>query len=103
GEASGASGQVPKSGTMPSDTPPPRILLPAEEGLLAPGIADGQLPSIPLSGELLYQILEAEMALQRQQYALGISRYLQLAVLTRDPRFAERSAQAALFIHDDQG
>lgn len=60
-----------------------------------------ELPSVALSGELLYQILAAEMALQRRHYDAGITHYLQLAESTRDPRLAERAAQAALFAHDD--
>lgn len=59
------------------------------------------LPTLELSGQLLYQILEAEIALQRQHYPVAVSRFLQLAQTTRDPRFAERAAQIAAFIHDD--
>lgn len=66
----------------------------------AAGAADS-LPPQDLSGELLYQILEAEIALQRQHFDVAVSRYLQLADATRDPRFAERAAQVAAFIRDD--
>ncbi len=80
---------------------------PAEQGASAaapdPAADEDEqaLPPVELSGELLYQILTAEMALQRRYYEDGIGRYLQLAELTRDPRLAERAAQAALFAHDD--
>ncbi len=63
--------------------------------------ASPALPMLDLSGQLLYQILEAEIALQRQHYPVAVSRFLQLAETTRDPRFAERAAQIAAFIHDD--
>lgn len=87
-EAEAASS--PEAASQPAPAAPRRPPPPADE-----------LPAVALSGELLYQILEAEIALQREQYPIGISRYLQLAAITRDPRFAERSAQVALFIHDD--
>jgi tetratricopeptide (TPR) repeat protein len=60
-----------------------------------------ELPEVALSGDLLYQILTAEMALQRHSYELGIEAYLKLAAATRDPRFAERATRTALFVHDD--
>lgn len=63
--------------------------------------AGSALPPVALDGDLLYQILTAEMALQRHHYEAGIERYLGLAATTRDPRFAERATKAALFIHDD--
>ena len=85
--------------TAPADAAP---IAPAAPPMTGPPETDeSELPAMALSGELLYQILEAEMALQRQHYQTGIGRYLQLAAVTRDPRFAERAAQAALFVHDD--
>lgn len=91
----------PSEGT--SDTPP-LVAEPARTGEPVPDPAQGagELPEIELSGPLLYQILEAEMALQRQHFGLGIDRYAELARTTRDPRFAERSAQAALFTQQDE-
>jgi tetratricopeptide (TPR) repeat protein len=65
---------------------------------------DGAPPVLPgheLSGQLLYQILEAEIALQRQHFDVAISRFLQLAETTRDPRFAERAAQISAFVRED--
>ncbi len=67
-------------------------------------VSNGALPRLPgheLSGDLLYQILEAEIALQRQHYDVAVTRFLQLAEATRDPRFAERAAQIAAFIRSD--
>jgi tetratricopeptide (TPR) repeat protein len=62
---------------------------------------EARLPKVDLSGELLYQILGSEMALQRQLFGAGVDGYMKLAQETRDPRFAERAAQAALFAHED--
>lgn len=68
-----------------------------------PAVEDPEsgLPPVALDGDLLYQILTAEMALQRHHYEAGVERYLALATATRDPRFAERATKTALFIHDD--
>ncbi len=77
-----------------------------EEPASAP-VAGGEAPVSPgspgqdLSGELLYQILEAEIALQRQHYDVAIVRFQHLAESTRDPGFAERAAQIAAFVRDD--
>jgi tetratricopeptide (TPR) repeat protein len=61
---------------------------------------DGNLPSIPLSSDLLYQILVGEIAGQRGELDLAGDIYLKLARSTRDPRLAERSAQIAVFTQD---
>jgi tetratricopeptide (TPR) repeat protein len=59
------------------------------------------LPPVELSGELLYQILEAEIALQRRYYDIAGSLYLELTEATRDPRFAELATRIAIFSRDD--
>ncbi len=64
-------------------------------------VASPDLPSVDLSGELLYQILEAEIALQRRHYDVAGERYLYLAEETRDPRFAEMATKVAIFSRDD--
>jgi tetratricopeptide (TPR) repeat protein len=63
--------------------------------------ATPELPAVELSGELLYQILEAEIALQRRYYDVAGTRYLELAEATRDPRFAETATKVAIFSRDD--
>ncbi len=67
----------------------------------APAEPPAELPPLVLNGDLLYQILTAEMALQRHHYDAGLQSYLRLAAATRDPRFAERATKTALFVHDD--
>lgn len=59
------------------------------------------LPRVELSGELLYQILEAEIALQRRHYDVAGERYLELTRETQDPRFAEMATKVAIFSRDD--
>jgi tetratricopeptide (TPR) repeat protein len=63
--------------------------------------ATPELPAVELSGEVLYQILEAEIALQRRYYDIAGARYLELAETTRDPRFAETATKVAIFSRDD--
>ncbi|MDR2878234.1 MAG: tetratricopeptide repeat protein, partial [Chromatiales bacterium] len=59
------------------------------------------LPTVDLNGELLYQILAAEIALQRQYFTAGTNEYIRLAERTRDPRFAERATQVALLTYEN--
>jgi tetratricopeptide (TPR) repeat protein len=87
----------------------PRVTEPAaapsapipQSPLAQPELPEAALPEVALSGELLYQILTAEMALQRHHYDEGVRAYLKLAATTRDSRFAERATRTALFVHDD--
>lgn len=74
---------------------------PPPAGADAQAIAEPQLPSVELSGDLLYQILEGEIALQRKRYDIAGARYLELAEATRDPRFAETATKIAIFSRDD--
>lgn len=64
-------------------------------------VSGPELPPVELTGELLYQILEAEIALQRRYYDVAGARYLELAEATRDPRFAEVATKIAIFSRDD--
>ncbi|MDV6343939.1 tetratricopeptide repeat protein [Nitrosomonas sp. Is37] len=58
----------------------------------------GQLKSLgqELTGELLFDFLLAETALQRDNLDVAVERYAKLARETRDPRIAERAADVAL-------
>lgn len=88
---------APEAG-RPSDSSSP----PAVESVPQPLAETEELPAVDLDGELLYQILAAEIALQRQYFAAGINEYLRLAQRTRDPRFAERATQVAVFAYDNE-
>jgi len=55
------------------------------------------LPNVELSGEILFRLLTADLAVQRQQFGLAASLYLLVAQETRDPRLAEQAARMALF------
>ena len=69
-------------GDRDSDAPPPinRALLPNQE----------------LTARVLYQLLLAEIAGQRDHPQLAASTYLDVAKTTRDPRIAQRATEVAL-------
>lgn len=55
------------------------------------------LPPQELSPKVLYQMLLAETALQRDRLSLAVTTYLELARTTRDPRVSQRATEVALF------
>jgi tetratricopeptide (TPR) repeat protein len=59
------------------------------------------LPNVDLDGEILFRLLTADVAVQRQQFGLAASLYLFVAQDTRDPRLAEEAARMALFARMD--
>ncbi|KAF1028080.1 MAG: Beta-barrel assembly-enhancing protease [Burkholderia plantarii] len=54
------------------------------------------LPVTPLTSQIVYQVLAAEVALQRGQPAPAYQTYLSLANDTKDPRMAQRATEIAL-------
>ena len=59
-----------------------------------------KLPNQPLTPELLFKFLIAEVAGQRGAIGVANSTYLDLARQTRDPRIARRAAEIAVFARD---
>ncbi len=57
---------------------------------------DGSPPEVELSGPLLFQIMAAEVALQRGDTGAAFATYLSVARATRDPRLARRAAEIAI-------
>jgi tetratricopeptide (TPR) repeat protein len=57
----------------------------------------GTLPRQELTGQIIYQLLLAEIAGSRGNLALSASSYLDLAQSTRDPRIARRAAEVAFY------
>lgn len=53
------------------------------------------LPTVELTGELMYKLMMAEVALQRGQPHVAVPAYLELARETRDPRIAQRATEVA--------
>jgi tetratricopeptide (TPR) repeat protein len=65
-------------------------------GGAAPAAAVQQPPDIDLTGGLLYQIMAAELALQRGDPGAAFATYLSVARQTRDARIARRAAEIAV-------
>jgi tetratricopeptide (TPR) repeat protein len=59
-------------------------------------------PPQELTPKLLYQILLAEIAAQRDQLGISVHVYQELARSTHDPRVAQRAAEMALYAHEPQ-
>ncbi len=78
-----------------SSAPPPAASTPAP-----PPAAGGSAPESSgqrLSGDMMFDILLGEIAGQRGEMDVSVSRYLQAAVNAQDPRVAERAVQIASF------
>jgi len=54
------------------------------------------LPEVDLTGRILFQIIAAEVALQRGEAGAAFKTYMNVARDTRDPRLAKRAAEIAL-------
>jgi tetratricopeptide (TPR) repeat protein len=54
------------------------------------------LPNVPLTSQIVFQVLAAEIALQRDEPAPAYQTYLALARDTHDPRMAQRATEIAL-------
>jgi tetratricopeptide (TPR) repeat protein len=68
----------------------------ARAGESAVSSAAAGLPDVDLTGPLLYQIIAAELALQRGEAGTAFATYLSVARQTRDPRIARRAAEIAV-------
>ncbi len=53
-----------------------------------------------IDANVLYLLMTAEIAGQRNQYEIALDGYLQAAKLVKDPRVAERAAKIGLFLKD---
>ena len=70
--------------STPEATPPPS----AERG--------DPIPNVDMSSALMYQLMAAEVAVQRGDVGSAFAIYMKLARETRDPRLARRAAELAL-------
>ena len=73
----------------------------AKHELSAPG-PSASYPAVNLSADILYEMLVADIAVQRQYYALAIDRYLSLAKRTGDPRITGMATRVAIYARDDR-
>jgi tetratricopeptide (TPR) repeat protein len=58
--------------------------------------AEGPLPEVELSPQLLFQLLAADLAAQRGEAGSAWSTYMSVARQTRDPRIARRATEIAI-------
>jgi tetratricopeptide (TPR) repeat protein len=65
--------------------------------------AAATLPKQPLTPEILFKFLVAEVAGQRGEIGIAQSTYLDLARQTQDPRIARRAAEVSMFARDQAG
>lgn len=65
--------------------------------------AQAALPRQPLTPDILFKFLVAEVAGQRGALGLSQSTYLDLARQTQDPRIARRAAEVAMYARDQAG
>lgn len=61
------------------------------------------LPKQPLTPDILFKFLVAEVAGQRGAIGIAESTYLDLARQTQDPRIARRATEIAVFARDQEG
>ena len=66
----------------------------ASQSRAAPRSAES-LPPLELTGDIMFKLMMAEVALQRGQAEVAIPALLELARETRDPRVAQRATEAA--------
>jgi len=55
-----------------------------------------------ISPEVLFLLMTAEIAGQREEYGLALDGYLRAARQVKDPEISERAAKIALYVHDDE-
>lgn len=65
--------------------------------------AQAALPKQPLTPEILFKFLVAEVAGQRGSMGVAQSAYLDLARQTQDPRIARRATEISMFARDQAG
>jgi tetratricopeptide (TPR) repeat protein len=91
------------------DSDPSAVPMPAAGGIApqrSAGVMSGartlhatdtvDVPNRALTGQIVFQVLAAEVALQRGQAAPAFQTYLALARSTQDPRMAQRAAEIAV-------
>lgn len=59
-------------------------------------------PKIELTGDLLYKLLIAEVAVQRGHLDLSVENYIELARQTRDPKVVERATRIAVYARETE-
>ena len=78
--------------------------LPETVGDLTPQVTtvEQQQQHAAIDEEVLYLLMTAELAGQRNEYYLALNAYLQAAKLVDDPRIAERAVKIGLYLKDEK-
>ena len=90
----GGVAQAPEP-TRPRTAPAPRSR-PGPAARAPEAAGDDALPSVELTSEIVFQVLAAEIAVQRGQLGPAAATLLRLAQQTGDPRLARRATEVAL-------
>ena len=93
--------QAPAAKPLPTPAPAPAARAPRSAPRIS-GAVSQNLPSVELTPGLLYELLAAEIAGQRGAAAISLSKYLELAQRTRDPRIAKRAVEIAFFERNNE-
>lgn len=80
-----------------SATPPQQ----AVEKVVEAAISEPEVKSTPLTSEMLYRLMAAEIAGQRGQLAIAVQQYYRAAQISRDPEVIERAARIAVYSRDN--
>ena len=84
--------------------PNENALQPIDEGQEnQPGMSGiNDIPDFPtdISPSMLYELMVAEVALQRGQLDVAVANYLDAAKVSKDPKVAERATQIAIYAQD---
>ena len=90
---------------VPSEVTAPEII-PSPEAPTESGKVKSKLPPVEIKTaidpDIMYLLLAAELATQRQQYGLAYEAYMELTKRVHDPKFAEQAAKLALQIKDSR-
>ncbi|MGI4858929.1 MAG: tetratricopeptide repeat protein [Janthinobacterium lividum] len=87
-----AGAAAPDDAAVPAQAPREAV----RTRLLPTTAAQADLPSRELTSQIMFQVLAAEIALQRGQVAPAYQTYLALARDTQDPRMAQRASEIAI-------
>jgi len=74
-----------------------------EAAKVAKAKAEAALPKQPLTPDILFKFLVAEVAGQRGMFGVAQPAYMDLARQTRDPRVARRAAEISMFARNQAG
>lgn len=64
-------------------------------------MASPKVKTTPLSSEMLYRLMAAEIAGQRGQLSVAVQQYYRAAQISRDPEVVERAARIAVYARDN--